>query len=67
MESSRILVKKRDFYEREGIFPPSVIDYVVKLLQAENDELIREKFEKLPKNDRLNEIRKIMHKDLHRH
>jgi len=67
MESSRILVKKRDFYERAGIFPPSVIDYVAKLLQAENDELSREKLEKLPKNDRLNEIRKIMHKDLHRH
>ncbi|NQT80123.1 MAG: glutamine synthetase [Candidatus Aminicenantes bacterium] len=67
VESSRILLKKRDLYEREGVFPASVIEYIAKLLQAENDEEMSEKFDNLSKNDRLCEIRKIMHKDLHRH
>ena len=67
VESSRILLKKRDLYEREGVFPASVIEYIAKLLQAENDEEMSEKLDNLSKNDRLSEIRKIMHKDLHLH
>jgi glutamine synthetase len=67
VESSRILLEKRELYERDGVFPPSVIDYVVKLLQAENDEGINEKLADLPADDRLHQTRKIMHRDLHRH
>jgi len=67
VESSRILLEKRELYEREGVFPPSVIDYVAKLLRAENDEEINQKLADLPADDRLHETRKIMHKDLHRH
>jgi len=65
--SSRILLKKRGLYERDGIFPPSIVDYVARLLQAENDELMNKWLFDLPADDRLNETRKIMHKDLHRH
>jgi glutamine synthetase len=67
VESSRILLEKRELYEREGVFLPSVIDYVAKLLRAENDEEINQKLADLPADDRLHETRKIMHKDLHRH
>jgi glutamine synthetase len=67
IESSRILIKKRGLYEREDIFPSSIIDYVIRLLQAENDEMMARKLSDLPLNDRLQEIRKIMHRDLHRH
>jgi glutamine synthetase len=67
VESSRILIQKRELYERDGVFPPSVIDYVAKLLQAENDEAMNQKLADLPADDRLHETRKIMHKDLHRH
>ena len=67
VESSRILLKKRELYERDGVFPPSVIDYVARLLQAENDENMNRKLADLPADDRLHETRKIMHKDLHRH
>ena len=67
VESSRILLRKRELYERDGIFPPSVVDYVAKLLQAENDEFMNKKLIDLPADDRLLESRKIMHKDLHRH
>jgi glutamine synthetase len=67
VESSRVLLKKRELYERDGVFPPSVIDYVAWLLQAENDENMNMKLADLPADDRLHETRKIMHKDLHRH
>lgn len=67
VESSRILRAKRHLYEREGIFPPSIVDYVADLLQAENDEAMNLRLVDLPADDRLHETRKIMHKDLHRH
>ncbi len=66
VESSRILVEKRDLYEREGVFPPSVIDYVAASLLAEDDEFMNKMLADRPADDRLHEIRKIMHKDIHR-
>jgi glutamine synthetase len=66
VESSRVLLQKRGLYERDGVFPPSVIDYVAGMLQAENDEFMNKKLTDLPAHIRLQEIRKIMHKDLHK-
>jgi glutamine synthetase len=65
--SSRLLLKKRDLYERDGVFPPSVVEYVARLLAREDDEFMNARLADLPADDRLHEIRKIMHKDLHRH
>ncbi len=67
MESARLLVQKRACYERDEVFPPSLVDYVSKLLLAENDEDMNQYLSDLPADDRLHETRKIMHKDLHRH
>ena len=67
VESSRILLQKREYYERNHIFPQSIIDYVAKLLQSENDENMNQYLIDLPADDRLHETRKIMHKDLHKH
>ncbi len=67
VESARLLVQKRKLYEREGVFPPSIIEYMAKLLQGENDEHMNCTLMDLPADDRLHETRKIMHKDLHRH
>lgn len=67
VESARILLKKRTCYEKDGIFPPSMIDYVARLLHAENDETMNRSLMDLPADDRLFETRKIMHKDIHRH
>jgi glutamine synthetase len=66
VESSRILTDKRDLYERENIFPKSIIDYVAGSLAAENDEQMNKHLIDLPADDRLSETRKIMHKDIHR-
>ncbi len=65
--SSRILLEKRALYEREGIFPPSVIDYVARLLASEDDEHMNRKVDDLPEDRRLKDMRRIMHKDIHRH
>ncbi len=67
VESSRILLQKRECYERNSIFPPSVIEYMARMLQNENDEHMNSHLIDLPADDRLLETRKIMHKDIHRH
>jgi glutamine synthetase len=65
VESSRVLLKQRELYEREGVFPASIIDYMARLLQKENDEGMNQRLVDLPADDRLHETRKIMHKCLH--
>lgn len=65
--SARILQERRDLYERDGLFPASVIDYTVKLLNEEDDDRMNIHLMDLPADDRLFETRKLMHKDLHRH
>ncbi len=67
VESSRLLAKKRDLYERNGIFPSSIIDYVIDMLKNEDDANLSTKLERLAGNDFLKEVRKIMHRHLHRH
>ncbi len=67
VESSQVILEKRALYERDGIFPPSIIDYMAKLLLTEKDKNINRKLIDLPADDRLHATRKIMHKDLHRH
>jgi glutamine synthetase len=66
VESARIVVQKRELYERNGIFPHSIIDYVSQALESEHDEFMNKKLIDLPADDRLMETRKIMHKDIHR-
>jgi glutamine synthetase len=67
VESSRVLLEKRGLYERDGVFPPGVIDYVARMLEAEDDEFMNKRLTDLPAHDRLHQIRQIMHKDLHKH
>ncbi|HNY89958.1 MAG: Glutamine synthetase 1 [bacterium ADurb.Bin431] len=67
VESGKLLLEKRSLYEREGIFPASIIDYSARLLFAEQDEDLNNHLLHLPADDRLKETRKLMHKDLHRH
>lgn len=64
--SAHIIEERRDLYERNGIFPASIIDFAAKMLRAEDDDRINIRLMDLPADDRLLETRKIMHKDLHR-
>ena len=67
VESAKLLLQKRSLYERENIFPSSIIDYAMKMLMGENDEKMNERLSGLTADDRLYETRKIMHKDLLKH
>jgi glutamine synthetase len=65
--SSRLLAEKRDLYEKGGIFPTSIIDYIIDLLNNEDDADLSRKLAKLSGADYLREVRKVMHRNLHRH
>ena len=67
VESSRLLTEKRNLYEKDGIFPAGIIDYVIGLLKNENDADLSRKLAQLSGTDYLREVRKVMHRDLHRH
>lgn len=65
--SAAELRQQRHLYEADGVFPPSMIDYVVRLLEEEDDAEMNRQLADLPADDRLHRTRAIMHKDLHRH
>lgn len=58
-ESAVLLEKKRSLYERDNIFPPAVIEYIKSLLNEEHVD-----FSSLKDPE---EIRKVLHRDIHRH
>ena len=64
---SRLLAQRRGMYDEFGVFPPSVIDYVVDLLAKENDEHLNRQLSRMPAEERLTATRQIMHRDLHKH
>ncbi|MCK5147400.1 glutamine synthetase [bacterium] len=65
--SAKLIRSKRKLYERDDIFPQSIIDYVAGLLEKEQDKNMNQYLADLPADDRLHKTRAIMHKDLHRH
>ncbi len=64
---SRLLKKRRGMYEEFGVFPPSVIDYMAKLLEQEQDEHLNKKLSVMSAEERLHTTRDLMHNDMHRH
>lgn len=66
-ESARMLLQSRRCYERDDVFSPSVIDYVARLLQAEDDEGMNGALAALPDGERAAQARRTMHRALHRH
>jgi glutamine synthetase len=67
VESSSRLRARRDLYEREGIFPAAVVNYVSELLNREEDDGLMSQLAALPADERRARARRIMHKNLHRH
>jgi len=65
VEGSDILQENRGKFEADGIFKEQLIDYYINKLKNEDDETMNQQLGDLPADDRLNETRKIMHKDLH--
>ncbi len=67
VESARVLQERADLYTRDGIFPQSILQYMMDLLIAEDDENMNQRLTSMPADQRLNESLKIMHGNLHRH
>jgi len=67
VQCARLLGERRAMYEKDGVFPPNVIDYQIELLSAEDDEKLNRDFARLPAEERLVATRDLMHKDIHRH
>jgi glutamine synthetase len=65
--SAAALRQQRELYEKDDVFPPSMIEYVARLLEEEDDADMNQYLADLPADDRLHQTRAIMHKDLHRH
>ncbi len=66
-DSADILEKKRSLYERENIFPASIIDFVLKQLRSENDRDMHKSLSEMYGKGKVVEKRRIMHKDIHKH
>lgn len=64
VESAEILLRNRNLFERDGIFPTPVIDYYSKLLFSENDRDLNLRLISLSEEDRIIESRRLMHRNL---
>lgn len=58
-EAARLLREKRSYLEKGGVFPSVIIDYMIQFLEKEDIAVITE--------ERGGDVRKILHRDLHRH
>jgi len=67
VESARLLLERREMFERQGVFPPSVLNYICELLEAEDDEHLANALVGMKEEDRIAQTRRVMHKNLHRH
>ena len=65
--AGRLLRERRDLFDSRGVFPPKVVDYIVDVLMAENDEYLNEKLSHMAADERLHATRQIMHRDIHKH
>ncbi|MBF0441643.1 MAG: glutamine synthetase, partial [Oligoflexales bacterium] len=64
---ARNIEKNRALYEQFGIFPKSIIDYIIRLLDKENDENLNKELARMSAEERLVETRKLMHREIDRH
>lgn len=64
---ARLLRDRRDMYEQFGLFPSSVINYVIELLEKERDEHLNQELARMTAEERLVATRQIMHSVIHRH
>ncbi|MCF7840991.1 MAG: glutamine synthetase family protein [Candidatus Marinimicrobia bacterium] len=66
MEAAQRLRKERAFFTQSGCFDEAVIDATMSNLEAEQDLDVRDRLQRLSPAERQQEIRRILHKDLHK-
>ncbi len=67
VESGEMLLAHRNLFEKDSVFPSSVVDHVAHLLLNENDKNLNKRLMSLPDDEKKTESRRIMHKHLHKH
>ncbi|MFH1050299.1 MAG: glutamine synthetase family protein [bacterium] len=65
-ESAEILLANRNLFEKDGIFPDYVIDYLAEQLKQVKDKDMNKKLFSLSDDKRIEESRRIMHRDIHK-
>lgn len=66
VESAEKLLQHRALFERNDVFPPQVISHVANVLKNENDKDLNARLMSLPDDEKLQESRRIMHRDIHK-
>lgn len=56
--SAELLLENRSIFEKKGVFPSGIIDYIVSILKSEESEML---------SGVSSDIKKILHRDIHRH
>jgi hypothetical protein len=64
--AAQSLQESRGVFEDGGL-PPQILDYVIERLKAETDGDLARRLRALPAAERLEESRRLMHKDIHKH
>jgi glutamine synthetase len=65
VESSEVLLKHRNDFERDGIFPQNVITHFADMLQNENDRNLNKRLMALADEEKIYESRRLMHRNIH--
>ena len=65
VDSGRLLLEKRELYERDHVFPPVLVDQVARLLGQQDDAMLLQRLAALTPEDRSREARRVMHSHLH--
>ena len=66
MEAAQRLRQEREIFTKNGFFTDQVIDAALANLEAEQDGDVQERLQRLSPAERQQEIRRLMHKDLHK-
>lgn len=66
-DSADILIRDRDFYERNDTFTARIVEHIANVLINENDRDMINHLRALSDEERVKESRRIMHKDIHKH
>jgi glutamine synthetase len=64
---ANLLEQRREMYDKFGVFPASVLNYVIKMLRMEEDENLNREINQMPAEERLALMHRVMHRDIHRH
>lgn len=67
VDCAKELQANRAMYDSFGVIPPLVLDYIIDLLNKEDDENLNVSLKAMPEEERMKNTLRVMHRDLNRH